>query len=67
MPHAASLLNNVKKNCPIFIRQTPKPIAPLIGQLLIDRLTPYVRPYSYTGVDYCGPFEVAENLSADAF
>ncbi|XP_017481456.1 PREDICTED: uncharacterized protein LOC108370607 [Rhagoletis zephyria] len=30
-----------------------------MGQLPPDRLTPYVRPFSYTGIDYCGPFFVS--------
>lgn len=30
-----------------------------MGQLPIDRLTPSIRPFSYCGVDYCGPFHVA--------
>lgn len=30
-----------------------------MGQHPIDRLSPYVRPFSYTGVDYMGPFMVS--------
>lgn len=29
-----------------------------MGQLPIDRLTPHVRPFTYTGVDYFGPMPV---------
>lgn len=29
-----------------------------MGQLPLDRLTPYVRPFSYTGLDYFGPILV---------
>lgn len=31
---------------------------PLIGQLPPDRVTPFVRPFSFTGVDLFGPFNV---------
>lgn len=30
-----------------------------MGQLPIDRVTPYVRPFTYTGIDYFGPVLVA--------
>ncbi|XP_017460560.1 PREDICTED: uncharacterized protein LOC108353880, partial [Rhagoletis zephyria] len=52
-------LKNVKRHCPVCIHERAKPADPLMGQLPKDRLTPYVRPFSYCGVDYCGPFNVA--------
>ena len=58
VPHAASLLKSVKRECASCIRSNAKPIPPLMGQLPADRLTPYIRPFSSTGVDYCGPFNV---------
>lgn len=30
-----------------------------MGQLPDDRLTPYVRPFTYTGFDYFGPFSIS--------
>ncbi|XP_036324786.1 uncharacterized protein LOC118738021 [Rhagoletis pomonella] len=56
---ALDLLKSVKRECPVCIYSTAKPSVPLMGQLPEDRLTPYVRPFSYAGVDYCGPFFVA--------
>ncbi|XP_036345491.1 uncharacterized protein LOC118754707 [Rhagoletis pomonella] len=58
IPRAHSLFSTVKKKCPVCIPQNSKPAVPLMGQLPPDRLTPHVRPFSYTGVDYCGPFFV---------
>ncbi|XP_036346995.1 uncharacterized protein LOC118756332 isoform X1 [Rhagoletis pomonella] len=58
-PHAKSLLKNVQRSCAQcrIDRAAPKP--PLMGQLPEDRITPYVRPFAYTGVDLFGPFNVA--------
>ncbi|XP_036347022.1 uncharacterized protein LOC118756363, partial [Rhagoletis pomonella] len=58
VPSARKLLQSIKRACPICIRWTAKPAVPLMGQLPTDRLTPFVRPFSYAGVDYCGPFLV---------
>ncbi|XP_037943341.1 uncharacterized protein LOC119676179 [Teleopsis dalmanni] len=58
IPNCHSLLNTVKRNCPVCIRDKSTPAVPLMGQLPPDRLTPYVRPFTYTGTDYCGPFFV---------
>ncbi|XP_067643662.1 uncharacterized protein [Eurosta solidaginis] len=56
VPRIRTLLKSVKRECAVCIAN---PVVPLMGQLPQDRLTPYVRPFSYTGVDYCGPFFVA--------
>ncbi|XP_036347027.1 uncharacterized protein LOC118756368, partial [Rhagoletis pomonella] len=56
VPRARALLKSTKRECPVCAYNKAKPAIPLMGQLPIDRLTPYVRPFSYAGVDYCGPF-----------
>ncbi|XP_037927451.1 uncharacterized protein LOC119661993 [Teleopsis dalmanni] len=38
--------------------EADKPAPPLMGHLPVDRITPYVRPFSYTGVDLFGPLHV---------
>ncbi|XP_075157812.1 uncharacterized protein LOC142231077 [Haematobia irritans] len=58
IPHIRRVLRSVKKSCPTCIRDSAKPLPPLMGQLKIDRLMPYIRPFSYIGLDYCGPFYV---------
>ncbi|XP_017478710.1 PREDICTED: uncharacterized protein LOC108368371 isoform X1 [Rhagoletis zephyria] len=58
VPAIRNVLRTVKKQCPVCIHDRAKPAVPLMGQLPLDRLTPYVRPFTYSGVDYCGPFHV---------
>ncbi|XP_065356143.1 uncharacterized protein LOC135950534 [Calliphora vicina] len=36
------------------------PVPPLMGSLPKDRLTPYIRPFSYTGLGYFGPLIVTD-------
>ncbi|XP_036346866.1 uncharacterized protein LOC118756198 [Rhagoletis pomonella] len=59
VPHIRSVFMSVKRSCPTCKANAAKPDTPMMGQLPADRLTPYVRPFSYTGVDYCGPFQIA--------
>lgn len=59
IPHIKSLYKNVVKNCAVCKYDNAKPKQPLMGQLPPDRVTPFVRPFSYTGVDLFGPFNVA--------
>lgn len=59
VPNIRLVLKKVKRACPTCVRDSAKPAPPLMGQLPSDRLTPYVRPFSYVGLDYCGPFFVA--------
>ncbi|XP_036334792.1 uncharacterized protein LOC118745447 [Rhagoletis pomonella] len=61
VPRARSLLKSTKREYPVCAYNKAKPAIPLIGQLPLDRLTPYVRPFSYAGVDYCGPFYIKYN------
>ncbi|XP_075150514.1 uncharacterized protein LOC142224616 [Haematobia irritans] len=35
-----------------------KPLQPLMDQLPLDRFTPFVRPFTYTGLDYFGPVTI---------
>ncbi|XP_037929057.1 uncharacterized protein LOC119663517 [Teleopsis dalmanni] len=52
------LLKSVQRNCMECRLEAAKPAPPLMGQLSVDRITPYVRPFSYTGVDLFGPLHV---------
>ncbi|XP_055633858.1 uncharacterized protein LOC129774182 [Toxorhynchites rutilus septentrionalis] len=58
IPRLRALVKRVVKSCYICqlakVTPCPPPMAPLPKQ----RLTPYVRPFSYVGVDYFGPLLV---------
>jgi len=55
---AKPLLKVVQRSCMSCRIENAKPTPPLMGQLPTDRITPYVRPFSYTGVDLFGPMQV---------
>jgi len=56
---ARKLLNKLKLECSgcVIDRGLSKP--PQMGQLPPDRLTPYVRPFTHTGVDLFGPLTIS--------
>lgn len=56
--NARNVLKRVKSKCSECILKSATPRQPMMGQLPVDRLTPYVRPFSYTGVDYFGPIHI---------
>ncbi|XP_053960415.1 uncharacterized protein LOC128864687 [Anastrepha ludens] len=58
IPRLRSLLRSIVANCAICRLRKIHAVSPLMGPLPIDRLTPYVRPFSYTGLDYFGPITV---------
>ncbi|KAH8338608.1 hypothetical protein KR059_011477, partial [Drosophila kikkawai] len=58
IPQARSLLKRVQRSCNRCIVDRSQPAVPLMGQHPIDRLCPYVRPFSYCGVDLFGPINV---------
>ncbi|XP_036335546.1 uncharacterized protein LOC118745966 [Rhagoletis pomonella] len=59
IPRLRKLLRSVIANCPVCRIAKAAPVAPIMGPLPVDRLTPYVRPFTYTGLDYFGPINVA--------
>ncbi|XP_065356313.1 uncharacterized protein LOC135950711 [Calliphora vicina] len=58
IPRLRNLLRKTTSNCNICKIRRAVPVAPFMGSLPSDRLTPYVRPFTYTGVDYFGPLNV---------
>ncbi|XP_037818591.1 uncharacterized protein LOC119608296 [Lucilia sericata] len=58
IPRLRKLLSKTTSNCNICKIRRAVPVAPFMGSLPSDRLTPYVRPFTYTGVDYFGPINV---------
>ncbi|XP_075151945.1 uncharacterized protein LOC142225974 [Haematobia irritans] len=58
VPSLRRLLNSVQSSCRVCRLHRAKPSQPQVAPLPIDRVTPYVRPFTYTGVDYFGPLNV---------
>lgn len=52
-----SIAKNLVRKCIICFRARPVAIQPLMGDLPAERINP-LRPFSYTGVHYCGPIKV---------
>ncbi|XP_053691610.1 uncharacterized protein LOC128740123 [Sabethes cyaneus] len=51
-------LRSVTLNCQWCRVYKSKPIAPRMGQLPPMRVTPFVRPFTFVGIDYFGPYFV---------
>ena len=58
IPRLRRILHKCISSCFICRFRRTLPVPPLMGSLPKDRLTPYIRPFSYTGVDYFGPITI---------
>ncbi|XP_036329719.1 uncharacterized protein LOC118741854 [Rhagoletis pomonella] len=65
VPRLRSLLRSVISSCQVCRLNKAAPVAPLMGPLPVDRLTAYVRPFSYSGLDYFGPLTVTVRRSTE--
>ncbi|XP_055551044.1 uncharacterized protein LOC129733299 [Wyeomyia smithii] len=61
IPKVDALVRRVSSSCMWCKVQRNKPQCPRMAPLPVQRLTPYLRPFSHVGVDYLGPFEVTVN------
>lgn len=59
IPSIRVVLKSVKAACCMCKLRKSKPTQPIMGPLPEDRLCAFVRPFSYTGVDYFGPVMVS--------
>lgn len=58
VPQLRVLVRSVRQNCLVCKIRDAQPSAKMLGQLPVDRLTPFVRPFTNTGLDYFGPVEI---------
>lgn len=59
IPHLRVLVRRIKKRCNLCQVRNARASEPVMGQLPMDRLTPFVRPFTFCGVDYFGPVNVS--------
>ncbi|XP_053692554.1 uncharacterized protein LOC128741004 [Sabethes cyaneus] len=53
-----TVVERTAKNCQYCKIEKAKPFVPRMAPLLTSRLTPYLRPFSFVGIDYFGPVQV---------
>ncbi|XP_075151975.1 uncharacterized protein LOC142226001 [Haematobia irritans] len=58
VPALRSAVNKVTSKCTKCKIRKAAPQQPIMGQLPVDRVTPYIRPFTYVGLDYFGPVDV---------
>ncbi|XP_058458201.1 uncharacterized protein LOC131434928 [Malaya genurostris] len=58
IPKLRTFIRQVGRICQHCKVKKAVPVPPLMGPLPKVRLTPFIRPFTYVGVDYMGPFEV---------
>lgn len=55
VPHLRVIVKRVKSACMLCRMKSARAAEPVMGQLPTDRVTPFVRPFTYSGIDYFGP------------
>ncbi|XP_055604346.1 uncharacterized protein LOC129752596 [Uranotaenia lowii] len=58
IPNVGAVIRKVSKECVWCKVNHNRPQVPRMAPLPYQRVTPYLRPFSYVGVDYLGPVEV---------
>ncbi|XP_055632538.1 uncharacterized protein LOC129773014 [Toxorhynchites rutilus septentrionalis] len=58
VPKLRAVVGRVIIDCLVCKLRRCKPVIPRMAPLPIQRMQPYVRAFSYVGLDYCGPIDV---------
>lgn len=64
IPKLRVLVRKVSRKCQLCKIKKAKPLAPMMGTLPKVRLMPFIRPFTFVGVDYMGPFLVKVGRSS---
>lgn len=54
-----STMKKVRKNCQFCKNKEAQPVVPLMAPLPRARITAFIRPFSFVGVDYFGPIYIS--------
>lgn len=65
IPRLRAVVNKVRRECQICQLRDAKPRPPKMSRLPPARVTAFVRPFTYVGVDYFGPLLVAVRRSTE--
>ncbi|XP_075164204.1 uncharacterized protein LOC142236798 [Haematobia irritans] len=65
IPSIRSLLRSVEMQCNFCKIRKAQPTQPIMAALPIDRVIPFVRPFSHTGVDIFGPSNIKIRRSTE--
>ena len=58
IPTVRATVFKVTQRCLVCKLRNAKPVPPRMAPLPIERLTPFIKPFSYIGLDYFGPIDV---------
>ncbi|XP_062708625.1 uncharacterized protein LOC134288285 [Aedes albopictus] len=58
VPRVRACVSKVVKRCQSCKLRKSEPLTPRMAPLPVERLTPFIRPFSYVGIDYFGPVDV---------
>ncbi|XP_055909040.1 uncharacterized protein LOC129943877 [Eupeodes corollae] len=59
IPQLRTAFHSMRKKCQDCKNQNAKPREPMMAQLPKARLSPFTRPFSFTGIDYFGPINIS--------
>ncbi|XP_055589164.1 uncharacterized protein LOC129741453 [Uranotaenia lowii] len=63
IPHLRALVKRIAKECQMCKVNKAVPKTPMMSPLPAVRLTPFIKPFTHTGIDYFGPLMVKQGRS----